>query len=107
MQEVQVRSLVRELRSHIPQSNQAHTPLLEKLVHCNEDPVQPKLKNKTKPKGVLDFLSVANRLWLHIASALSSGKDTCCSFRKYSFPILSLRCLSGVNDPFSLSSYVN
>ena len=44
VQRTQAQPLVRELRSHIPQSKQAHEPQLEKTTFHNKDPAQPKLK---------------------------------------------------------------
>ena len=50
MQGTQVRSLVGELRFHMPQGNGARMTHLEKLGCCKEDPVQPKLKIKLKTR---------------------------------------------------------
>ena len=44
VQQIRVRSLLRELSSLMPQGNYAHVLQLEKPMHWNENPAQPKIK---------------------------------------------------------------
>ena len=49
MQGMQVRSLVRELRSHMPQATKAYTPQLERSPHgATIDPITKSLRDTAK-----------------------------------------------------------
>ena len=76
MQGMRVRSMVREERSHMIWGNWARAPQLKSLcalkpvlhneqpMPCNEDPPQPKTKQKNKVEGVWDVSAVPFISWV-------------------------------------------